>query len=805
MDSETIETVTGWSSEPYSGGYGGLHELADREFTGAVTDGTAWLFVLNGRVVGAADGTIESFEDADGTAYAAPDPSLPLLFAMRERGGETKAKYYTNDTPLSEADATLSAGNFTGFVELSENVLSGDYYVVYHGGRRLACAFVGTQRELLTDDEAFERADDEVGIYEVRTVDVDVIDVPEPEPEPDPDPTLDTEPESAAEPEPDDSGGSDLGTAGGGGGGTAAAIDEAEDPEEAASSNEAEEPSEADASDEAADAGDAGPGSVTIDPDAGGGEAVGETATGRDAAEREHTEETTAPSTPSGSESEPEAGVDAEPDDVDEEPAAEAGSADASPAAVSASDEDDDGSATAASERPARREESKERKRQRDAEPTDAVAAAESDPFSAEEQWRETTAIPSLDPDETRAADPDGADAQGRSASTSAADRPSSAARRNRTDGSATAASGTDDARSGRRSEPEPSPESERPPEADRAAESESGEDDDASGEDGDAVESATLRRDLQRARSAKENAAEELASTREELSTARSEVERLTEENERLEGRIETLQSDLADARSQLSESAGSSDAAGGRSISPSRALEGTNLFVRYESKGEGTLEKVHAGNATREEVDENLRLEVHTEFDAADAVVGGTAYGEWLEDTIEYGFVEWVVRTLLYEIRETGSRSSMRALYDAIPKIDRAELDAVVDLVDEQGKKNEERSFDVVLRDRMGDPLVVANVTDSRTATTESMLDGLVGGASSVADQNDGLAAAFHVTSSFFEPGALEAVADATGGGLLNRNKNKSFVKLSRKRGFHLCLVESREGEFHVNVPEL
>ncbi|PSQ08303.1 hypothetical protein BRC97_00005, partial [Halobacteriales archaeon QS_6_71_20] len=165
MDGETVDTVTGWESESVSGGIDGLRSLQSREFTGAVTGGRAWLFVLNGRIVGVFDGSIESFEGADATAYAAPDPSLPLLFAMRETGGETKARYYTNDTSLSAADAKLSAGTFTGYVELSENVLSGDYYAVYYGGRRLACAFVGTgeQTQVLVGDEAFEAADDEVG------------------------------------------------------------------------------------------------------------------------------------------------------------------------------------------------------------------------------------------------------------------------------------------------------------------------------------------------------------------------------------------------------------------------------------------------------------------------------------------------------------------------------------------------------------------------------------------------------------------------------------------------------------------
>lgn len=768
MDSETIDTVTDWSSEPYSGGHDGLRELADREFTGAVTDGTAWLFALNGRFVGVSGGSIESFEDADGTAYAAPDPSLPLLFAMREAGGETKAKYYTNDTPLSEADRTLSAGNFTGFVELSENVLSGDYYVVYHGGRRLACAFVGNRRETLTGDEAFERADDEVGIYEVRTVDIDVIDLPDP----------DREPTESAAADADEA--SDTGDTGAG---DAAAADAAGDAADSAGGTDA------DGETGPERAGSADPEGVTIDPDS--------TPAVEGSENDEIAEEPTpgpgeddAVDVPGAESNAPEGGA---ADAATEGPSTEDPAETAAGAGVTDAEAGEEGRSSPSdsdASPPRYREQTREEKRRRDAEPTDAVAASESDPFSAEEQWRETRAIPSLDPDETGVSRRGGAGGTASSDAVAggAAERP----RRSRSDDDAESQVGGDDASADGPSDAPEESVSASPPEPSSEAT-----------EGGDAAGTAELRDDLQRARGAHEEVAGELAATREELTEARSKAERLREENERLEGRVETLRSELADARSRLSETSG--NASEGRAVSPSRALAGTNLFVRYDSKGAGTLEKAHAGHASGEEVDENLRLEVHTEFDDDDAVVDGRPYEEWLRDSIEYGFVAWVVRTLLYEIQDTGNVSAMRDLYDAIPKIDRAELDGAVDLVDQQGKKSEERTFDVVLRDRMGDPLVVANVTDSREATNESMLDGLVEGSSQVADQHDGLAAAFHVTASFFEPGALEAVADATGGGLLSRGKQKSFVKMARKRGFHLCLVESRDGEFHVNVPEL
>ncbi|MFC7080375.1 hypothetical protein [Halorussus caseinilyticus] len=207
METRTVEQVESWQTRPFTDGFAGLRELSDGEFSGAVRAGGAWLFMLNGRIIGVFEGSLDDFEDADGTAYAAPHPSLPLVFSMQERGGQTQAKYYTNDTPLSEVDSTLTSGKFTGYVELSENVLSGDYYVAYYGGRSMSVAFVGASEQVVTGDDAFERANDEVGIYEVRDVEIEVTDVPEPEEPDEPDET-----EGAA------SGGTDAATGGTGAG-----------------------------------------------------------------------------------------------------------------------------------------------------------------------------------------------------------------------------------------------------------------------------------------------------------------------------------------------------------------------------------------------------------------------------------------------------------------------------------------------------------------------------------------------------------------------------------------------------------
>ncbi|MFC7045828.1 hypothetical protein ACFQH6_10800 [Halobacteriaceae archaeon GCM10025711] len=230
---------------------------------------------------------------------------------------------------------------------------------------------------------------------------------------------------------------------------------------------------------------------------------------------------------------------------------------------------------------------------------------------------------------------------------------------------------------------------------------------------------------------------------------------------------------------------------------------MTGTNLFVRYDSRGKPTLESARDEGAPKDEVNANLRIEHHTQFDATGATVDGIPFDEFLENTVEYKFVSWVVSELLYEIRETGHESGLRDLFHAIAEIDRAQLRGAVEV--ETPEATERRQFDVVLRNRMGEPLVVAKLNDSRDPVTGEMMTELVEASTDSAEGNEELSAAFYVTRSFFEPDALESAADATGGGFLSRDKRESYVRIGRKQGYHLCLSEARSGSFHVNVPEL
>ncbi len=798
MNNQIVEEVIEWNSRPFSGGYAGLRELGEKDFTGAVTNGTAWLFLLNGRVVAAVDGAMDAFENADGTAYAAPHPSVPLLFAMQERGGEAEAKYYTEETPLSDVDGTLSSGTFTGYVELSENVLSGDYYVVYHGGQSLACAFIGNSRRLLTGDEALERADDEVGIYQVYDVDIDVIQIPEGNAETGSATALDSEQEQSPE--------SDNGVpeAENSVTGTDNTVDSGETtPSD--SNGERSSGLEGHVSDELDDVGiagasaDTGDGRPETDLEAVGDAledgpsaddpavdaSVGPDDEGTDTAE-EAPEEPVQDDAGSGTaspETQPENAADEQPPaDVDSSAAAADSVATTT---TTGAQEDDAEQAEPETDEQAGPEGSEQAEPETDEQVesqggdpkrnTDdsAVDSETEDPFSEEAQWRETQSIPSLDPSnsETEAANEE---PEQEAQSTAERETASAPSQPNRSKAAVEQTTGAESA----------------------------------------APETATDEREIAKLRERLrelEIAKEEAEATRERLAAERQKVE--TERDEyrqrarQLESRVEDLQAEVDRLESALEDADGAGDTTATRTMPAGEALSGTNLFMRYESKGGATLEKSHAGEVEREAVVENLRLEHHTSFETDGLRIAEEPFETFLRETVEYRFVRWVVENLLYEIRNTGHEAELQKLFDSIPDIDRAELDGTVSIeFEENGETHrEQEQFDLVLRDRMGNPLIVANLNAARDPASGEMMTNLIETARRVKDSSDTLASAFLVTTSYFQPDALETADNATGGGLLSREKRKSFIKLSRKRGFHLCLVETRDGNFHVNVPEL
>lgn len=177
MDDWILEQIDRWSDDAFEGGTEGLHGLASREFSGALTSDDLSLLFVNGNIVGTLGGTLAEL-DGHGTIHTAPDPAVPLLFSMRGSSEEID-RGFTDDTSFEEVHQSLDARGFSGYLRLSEYVLSGDYYVVYYGDRSFPVAFVGASERLYTGQEAMALATEEVGIYEVHQAAVDVTPLPD--------------------------------------------------------------------------------------------------------------------------------------------------------------------------------------------------------------------------------------------------------------------------------------------------------------------------------------------------------------------------------------------------------------------------------------------------------------------------------------------------------------------------------------------------------------------------------------------------------------------------------------------------
>ncbi|SIR71832.1 DUF7527 domain-containing protein [Natronorubrum thiooxidans] len=837
MNSRTKERVEQWDSRQFSGGYDGLADLAAVDFSGAVVAAGTWLFMLNGRVVGIVDGTLEAFETASGTTYEAPHPSLPLLCAMEEQGGDTRAKYYTNETPLREVDETLQSGSFTGYIELSENVLSGDYYAVYYGGRRMAAAYIGNAEQLLTGDEAFERADGEVGIYKVTDVDIDVTDVPDTgtadsddsetaesdtSAAPDPTSTSVTADESATKPESDPEPSTDPTES------ALESIDIAETEPTTADETATSTPIADSSLDDPTTA------STLEEPDG----LSGITTTGDSEPEPASSGITDAEAT-ADLESESERAIDTDQTALESEPSesvagpvsTDESSDDTAPVEQESAsvpdpisepdtDADSDGESTEDSDHssldPATVEKAAAQLDQNDISWTedDIESESEDDPsedparFEQEAQWRETRRIPSIDPDNTETAD------STRDGMAASHHEPSSHPPQPSSDSTATETETTraQSSRQRPQSAETNARQREQPARVDRS-DTESGSNT-ASETAGTPSRSdhdqqiAALTQQLETRTEQHETLVAKLEELEAERDRLRAENDELTETVDRLRSRIEGLESDLKQAQEAAADTGESTTDTPETNthLPPQQALGETNLFVRYGSKSQPTLETAHDGDADRSEVASNLRLEYHTGFDATDVAVDGTPYEEFLTATMEYRFVDWLTAMVLYEIRDTGNANALADLYDAIPQIDRAELDATISLADDDTDDVPDSvAFDIVAFDKMGNPLVVANLNDSREPATQGMLEEMEEAASAVKANYPDLAAATVVTSSYFEPGALEVAEQATSSGFLSRSSKLSYVNLSRKQGYHLCLVESRSEGFHMNVPEL
>jgi hypothetical protein len=283
--------------------------------------------------------------------------------------------------------------------------------------------------------------------------------------------------------------------------------------------------------------------------------------------------------------------------------------------------------------------------------------------------------------------------------------------------------------------------------------------------------------------------------------------LEELVERVATLERRLERLQT--GDESVSSVDSGDGNGGAGSAERSPADVLEDTDCLVRYETRAGATIEDLLDGDATTDAVRENLRIETNTTFDADATTVDGIAFEAFLEASLERRVVGWLLCELPSEIVATDSRGALGDLVEALPTIDRIGFQETVDLEEFGDEPLEEESpesagFDLVAWDTDGYPRVVADLRRSTDPVGEGPISSLIARGKAVASRTD-LATALFATDGYYDADARRAVEATTGGGILARDSRASYVKMTRKRGFHCCLAEAYDEAIHLTVPEL
>ena len=622
MEVPVEDTVALWEDRPVDADRNGFVKLLEQEFNGLVEDQTATrAFFVRGRVVHVEGGSLEAMSRATVTASEADDPGVAMLAAMRTKGPEPRARYYTHETPISTVDDTLRSGGFTGYVSLAEQVVSGAYFLVYHNGKRMPVAYVGTAQRIVTGEEAYELTVNEVGIYEVFPTPIEVQTI---------------EAADRASPRERDNGVSEAlsidlspGSTEASPARSAAASDAMSAPETASDPPDSD-PDPPD-SDTLVSAGDA---SIEADPVASGGDASPDVAP---------TVEPMATDTPS-----------------DRPPGNEA-----------------------------------------------VTSHLQGRLMALEERRRELE--------------------------------------RDRDD----------------------------------------------------------LMRQVTRAEARVEDRDEQIKRLTAEYEAELSDQADIIEAHER---RVEAMREEIEQLRTSLAERGVAEEEAIESEERPRRgALEESNLFIRYADKAGPSLRDFRLQNAAIEKVQENLTVETHTNFDPQRVTIDGQPFDEYLHQSTEYKFISWVTGDLLALIDTTGTRGSLGPLFEAITAIDRVELYGEITTSVPDEDEPISRPFDIIARNKVGDPLIIADVNTTTAPTTRAMTRALSEKIMDLAPEIPDIAAGFYVTESFYDPGALQVIADAVSSGIIPRTNKRSYVRIGRGRGFHLCLSERRGEEFYLNVPDL
>ena len=226
-------------------------------------------------------------------------------------------------------------------------------------------------------------------------------------------------------------------------------------------------------------------------------------------------------------------------------------------------------------------------------------------------------------------------------------------------------------------------------------------------------------------------------------------------------------------------------------------QALERIDVFARYKSKSDTTVSEAVEDTSLRDAASENIYFDSHTRFEKENVRINGELYDDFILGSVEMAFTKWILKELVYEIQDTGHTDSISDVYQNIPDINRAEFYGGIEVDDEYVE------FDIIYWDSHGEPLFVCDTESGKEPVTGDQLEELMKKTQKVHREYSTIGGAFFVTSSFYEPKALQMASNDVKSGLLS--SKEGYIKMNRKQGFHLCLFEERNGGFTMALPDL
>lgn len=104
---------------------------------------------------------------------------LVLVIGLESLGYSKLKSFYTEDTSVEEIDSKLQDNEFNGYIEISENTISGRHYGMYSDGTRYSLTIKDS--EYITGEKSYDRGLSYAGLYDLyksdHTYNVDVKDI----------------------------------------------------------------------------------------------------------------------------------------------------------------------------------------------------------------------------------------------------------------------------------------------------------------------------------------------------------------------------------------------------------------------------------------------------------------------------------------------------------------------------------------------------------------------------------------------------------------------------------------------------